>query len=158
MKPGHIRLLGVVLFLAARPARAETFLEREFSMDPARVRIAHTGQALQVSVPLVSRGRGRWDAASGRPEALGGVRGRRVLEPTEERPLPRGRVVEEWEGPHGLPRTATRLAAGGSRRMAQPFKATQIPSVLGSPVQYVIITNETMQPQFQRLADWKTES
>ena len=51
MKPGHIRLLGVVLFLAARPARAETFLEREFSMDPARVRIAHTGEALQVSVP-----------------------------------------------------------------------------------------------------------
>src|SRR5437870_1297264 len=253
MKPGHIRLLGVVLFLAARPARAETFLEREFSMDPARVRIAHTGEALQVSVPgampefrpgrpdlpwiserielplgvrvrtvevlsidsrplaeggrlpssirptpglgnvertqpdpvffshrgflpdpaaelgaegfergvnvaLVNLSPVRWDPASGRLEALARVRVRLVLEPTEERPLARERVVEEWEGPHGLSRTATRLAAGGSRRMAQPFKATQIPSVLGSPVQYVIITDETMQPQFQRLADWKTES
>ena len=111
-----------------------------------------------MNVALVNLSPVRWDPASGRLEALARVRVRLVLEPTEERPLARERVVEEWEGPHGLSRTATRLAAGGSRRMAQPFKATQIPSVLGSPVQYVIITDETMQPQFQRLADWKTES
>jgi hypothetical protein len=47
------------------------------------------------------------------------------------------------------------LAIGG--RGAEPFKATQVPSVLGSPVAYVIVTNETMAPAFQRLADWKTQ-
>jgi len=41
---------------------------------------------------------------------------------------------------------------------AQPFAATQVPSVLGSPVAYLIITDEAQRSQYQRLADWKTES
>ena len=36
--------------------------------------------------------------------------------------------------------------------------ATQIPSLLGSPVQYVIITNDALAAEFQRLADWKTQT
>ena len=47
-----------------------------------------------------------------------------------------------------VPRTAPR----------GPFQPTFRPSLDGSPVQYVIITNEAMQPEFQRLADWKTKS
>jgi hypothetical protein len=41
---------------------------------------------------------------------------------------------------------------------AEPFKPLQIPSVLGSPVEYLIITNDALAPTFQQLADWKTQS
>lgn len=39
-----------------------------------------------------------------------------------------------------------------------PFAPTFRPSVNGTPVEMVIITNETMQAQYQILADWKTRS
>jgi hypothetical protein len=39
-----------------------------------------------------------------------------------------------------------------------PFAPTFRPSVNGSPVEYVIITDEAQQAQYQRLADWKTRS
>ncbi|MBI5805379.1 VCBS repeat-containing protein [candidate division TA06 bacterium] len=35
--------------------------------------------------------------------------------------------------------------------------ATESPSLEGRPVDYVIITSEELAPQFQRLADWKTQ-
>jgi hypothetical protein len=35
--------------------------------------------------------------------------------------------------------------------------AAELPSINGCPVDYLIITSETLAPQFQRLADWKTE-
>ncbi|MHB8156458.1 MAG: C25 family cysteine peptidase, partial [Desulfocucumaceae bacterium] len=35
--------------------------------------------------------------------------------------------------------------------------ATESPSLEGSTVDYVIITSEELAPQFQRLADWKTQ-
>jgi hypothetical protein len=36
------------------------------------------------------------------------------------------------------------------------FRPTQVPSVEGSPVDYVIITGDAMAAEYQRLADWKT--
>ena len=36
-------------------------------------------------------------------------------------------------------------------RNPRPFSPTALPSVLGSPVQYLIITNDDMQAQFQPL-------
>lgn len=102
----------------------------------------------------------RWDAASGRLERVTSVTVRLTLEAGFGAAVPRLRVVPEWEGPLGPP-GPTRLAlesAPGSPRRAEPFKATQIPSVLGSPVAYVIITNDAMASEFQRLADWKTQS
>src|SRR5881397_3134985 len=65
MRPGNLRLLGAVLFLisAARPVRAQSFLEREFSLDPGRVRIERASGLLQVSVPGSMR-----EFRSGRPD------------------------------------------------------------------------------------------
>ncbi len=39
---------------------------------------------------------------------------------------------------------------------AGPFNPTRSPSLSGSPVEYLIITNEDMKSEFQRLADFKT--
>lgn len=105
----------------------------------------------------------RWNAATGELQRVASVRVRLVLEsgPPGPAPVERRRVVAAWESrgarlqvaPGATTATATPLGSGG----AKPFKATQIPSLLGSPVEYVIITNETMQGEFQRLADWKTQ-
>jgi hypothetical protein len=105
----------------------------------------------------------RWNPATGELERVGWVRVRLALEPTSERPLERERVVPEWEdagvgpvAPGGRTAQPMGLVEGGRR--AEPFKATQLPSLLGSPVAYVIITNDAMAPAFQRLAEWKTQS
>lgn len=45
-------------------------------------------------------------------------------------------------------------AGAGTTR---PFAPTALPSTLGSPVEYLIITDEAMEPTLQLLADWKTE-
>jgi hypothetical protein len=96
----------------------------------------------------------RWDATSGRLERVERVRVRLALEPYQDPDVvPRERIVPEWES-DGAALTAP--AAGG--RPAQPFMPTQIPSVLGSPVAYVIITSDALAGEFQRLADWKTQS
>src|SRR5262245_61178722 len=89
------------------------------------------------------------------------------LEPSLARPVPRERVVPEWEESGGRVRAAATLraadgevagaVASGGRR-AQPFLPTQVPSVLGSPVDYLIITTNALVPAFQPLADWKTAS
>ena len=100
------------------------------------------------------------------------------LAPASARPLARERVVPDWEasGPRSrIPPGETRLAApvtaaaaaataggegdpAGGGRTAQPFLPTQVPSLLGSPVAYLIITTEPLVPAFQTLADWKTAS
>src|SRR5262245_20290374 len=89
------------------------------------------------------------------------------LEPSLARPVPRERVVPEWEESGGRVRAAATLraadgevagaVASGGRR-AQPFLPTQVPSVLGSPVDYLIVTTDALAASFQPLADWKTAS
>ncbi len=105
----------------------------------------------------------RWNPATGELERVERIRVRLVLEASAGRPLERDRVVPDWED--GAARTAALRSpavqpaslVAGTRR-AEPFKATQVPSLLGSPVAYVIVTNDAMAPAFQQLADWKTRS
>ncbi len=95
------------------------------------------------------------------------------LEASAARPVARERAVPEfWEGggrpTSAMPRSsevvrATEGFAPGSGPAfrpggAQPFKPTQVPSLLGSPVAYVIVTTDALVEAFQPLADWKTAS
>src|SRR5262249_54077968 len=106
----------------------------------------------------------RWSPKSGHLEMVTRMRLQLTL---ADDPHPdvvqRLRVVPEWEDdPAAIP-TGRRAATLTSMRSnakgkAEPFAAEQLPSVLGSPVQYVIITNQAQAAQFQRLADWKTQS
>src|SRR5262249_46813864 len=69
----------------------------------------------------------------------------------------------EDELPSGVPsRAIVSLGAAATdatgKPKAQPFKPLQVPSVLGSPVEYLIITSDAMASQFQQLADWKTQA
>jgi hypothetical protein len=105
----------------------------------------------------------RWDPATGELERVERVRVRLLLGPTSERPLERLRVVPDWERPGAagvspIQPPAESAVMGPGRRPVQAFKPTQLPSLLGSPVAYVIITDDAMAPVFQQLADWKTES
>jgi len=75
----------------------------------------------------------------------------------------RERVVQEWEDavPGGTDLSSLKVATTSIapiKGRARPYQATQIPSLLGSPVEYVIVTNQAMSAQYQRLADWKTQS
>ncbi|HKQ57260.1 MAG TPA: C25 family cysteine peptidase [Candidatus Eisenbacteria bacterium] len=100
----------------------------------------------------------RWDATSGRLERISSMRLRLTLEPFQDPDMvPRERIVPEWESDRPFPEASASTGVG-PRGPAQPFMPTQIPSVLGSPVAYVILTNDALAPEFQRLADWKTQS
>jgi hypothetical protein len=128
------------------------------------VSLGYQGFERGVSVAYLQVRPVRWDPSSGRLERLRSARVRLTLETASDGDrVPRERIVREWEPDlAGLP--APELGAaltsvtplGG--RTAQPFKPTQIPSLLGSPVEYVIITVDPYVSEFQRLADWKTES
>ncbi len=113
------------------------------------------GVAMLMTAPV------RWDASTGQLERVVRMRVRLNLEPAKfPDAVVRERVVPEWESDGGLrlparAPVASLSAAGGG---ARPFAATQVPSLLGSPVAYVIITNDDMAAEFQRLADWKTRS
>jgi hypothetical protein len=100
----------------------------------------------------------RWNPVTGQLEAVQRVKLRLVLEDTDERPLQREREVD-WSRPV-RPRDAAAASrsAAGVPRVVGPYAPTQVPSLLGSPVQYLIITDETMQPEYQRFADWKTQT
>jgi len=105
----------------------------------------------------------RWDAATGQVERVTHLKVRITLEPTLDRPTPRLRVVPEWEdgpvsGPLLRPRAEQARASYGGTQTTGTLAATQIPSTLGSPVQYVIITDDNEAGEYQRLADWKTQS
>jgi peptidase C25-like protein/VCBS repeat protein/flagellar hook capping protein FlgD len=101
----------------------------------------------------------RWNPATGALERVARLRVRLELAAGGEAGLRRERVVPEWEGT-----TAAQPPAAGSMAMVPgghgtgSFAPTQIPSVLGSPVAYVILTGDDQVTQFQRLADWKTQT
>jgi len=106
------------------------------------------------------------------------LRVRLELAPSERTPVSRERVVAGWDdvgGPNrentarsharaqaiatpSLPGEAGGLGAPGSASGPTPYLPTQVPSLLGSPVAYLIVTNDELAPAFQRLADWKTAS
>ena len=109
----------------------------------------------------------RWDAASGRLERVSHLRVRLTLEEGGTPAVVRERIVREWEDelPSGVPtralvslQSSATTGEPGAGRKAEPFKPLQVPSVLGSPVEYLIVTSDAMAPAFQQLADWKTQS
>jgi hypothetical protein len=117
----------------------------------------------------------RWDARTGALERVTRVRVRLTLAGERSPALERLRLAPSWDrdpvasllGRPAVPPLDARRAgavtteAGGGAAAETDevgFEATQLPSVLGSPVSYVIITNEEMAPEFQRLANWKTQT
>ena len=108
----------------------------------------------------------RWSPRSGLLERVTRIQVRLTLEADgADDHLVRQRVVAEWEDNHGptllgapRPAATTSFSSRTLKGRAEPFQATQVPSLMGSPVQYVIVTNNTMAAEFQRLADWKTQS
>jgi len=128
--------------------------------QPAQVGAQGFERGRSVAYVVVSPA--RWSPSTGELERVARIRVRLVLESTDERPLERDRVVPEWEDGGTVTmapgsREAGTSALVGTGRQAEPFKATQLPSVLGSPVAYVIVTSDAMAPAFQQLADWKTQ-
>jgi uncharacterized repeat protein (TIGR01451 family) len=109
----------------------------------------------------------RWNPATGRLERIISMKLELTLAEGAAPAVVRERIVREWEDelPSGVPSRAlvslgssAAAGAGGTKPKAEPFKPLQVPSVLGSPVEYVIVTNDAMAPVFQQLADWKTQS
>lgn len=106
----------------------------------------------------------RWNPATGELDRIARVRVRLTLEPGGEPPVARERIVREWETdglPSGVPTRELGMALAADdaspRRKAGPFRPQQLPSVLGSPVEYLIITSDALAAAFQPLADWKTQ-
>lgn len=109
----------------------------------------------------------QWNPTTGEVDVVTRLGVRFTLEPDAAPTLRRERIVPEWED-DGLPSGVPSLAVGASiahanattaaGRRAQPYMATQVPSLLGSPVAYVIVTSDAMAPAFQQLADWKTQT
>ncbi|MCE9626771.1 MAG: hypothetical protein K8R56_02505, partial [Candidatus Eisenbacteria bacterium] len=107
----------------------------------------------------------RWNPSTGQLERISQLQLRLTVEDGAAPVVTRERIVREWEDelPSGVPTRAlvsmsSNATTGAGKPQAEPFKPLQVPSVLGSPVQYVIITNDAMAPTFQQLADWKTQS
>jgi len=105
----------------------------------------------------------RWNPQTGALERVTGLQLRLTVEDGAEPAVKRERIVREWEDelPSGVPSRALVSLSSSStvgKPKAEPFKPQQIPSVLGSPVEYLIITSDALAPTFQQLADWKTQS
>ena len=122
--------------------------------EPPTVELGYQGYMRGKNVAWVQVRPVRWSASTTKLERLDQVDLDLELEPDPGADVVRReRIVPEWEegGTAAVESVIPKLAP-------QPFKPTQLPSVLGSPVAYVIVTTDALAPQFQRLADWKTQS
>ena len=180
--PAGMKAVGVdVLDLETVPLAGNARLDAAIKLDgtgavnrtaPDRAAFARAGFQPEVPVQIGYQGTqrehnlvylqiwpARWDAATGRLERVSRLHVRLRLEGGGPVPLERLRVVPEFEGGPGRAEAARAAVTPlGTLRPAQPFRPTQVPSLLGSPVAYVIVTNDEMAPAFQQLADWKTQS
>ncbi|HEY6867547.1 MAG TPA: C25 family cysteine peptidase, partial [Candidatus Eisenbacteria bacterium] len=139
------------------PRDARAFARAGFQPE-VPVRVGYQGTMREHNLVMLEVRPARWDASTGRLERVSRLRVRLRLEPGGPVPLERQRIVPEWEGGARTAAPARAGAAGPAAGAAQPFRPTQVPSLLGSPVAYVIVTNDEMAPVFQQLADWKTQS
>ena len=104
----------------------------------------------------------RWNPQTGALEKVTSLKLRLTLADGAEPPVKRERIVREWEDelPSGVPSRALVSMSSATtigKPKAEPFVPLQVPSVLGSPVEYVIVTSDALAPTFQQLADWKTQ-
>ena len=147
------------LAIERTPPNAAAYSRSGFQPDVA-AKLSLQGYEEGQSVALLRVWPVRWDASSGALQRVTRVRVRLELEADPGQPLRRERVGLPWLKPQGASAARGAASATSMRRPggAQPLQATQLPSLLGSPIEYLIITNDTMSAQMQRLADWKTES
>ncbi len=146
-----------------RTARDPAFYERDGYRPDVPVTLGYQGFERERHIVTLQVTPLRWSPTSGRLERVTRLVVRLVLEPSERRPLALERIVPDWEDSRpparggSVARTVS-LEAAPAARAARPFKATQLPSLLGSPVAYVIVTSDALAASFQPLADWKTQS
>jgi hypothetical protein len=138
----------------ARSAPNAAAFARTGFQPESPVRMGYQGTMRERNLVYLEVWPARWDAGTRRAERVTRLRVRLLLEPGGPTPLARERVVPTWEG--GAARAAAAPARSGGP--AQPFRPTQVPSVLGSPVAYVIVTGDDQAAVYQQLADWKTQS
>ncbi len=149
--------LGPIL----RSAPDARFFEGAGFQPAEVVRLGEQGSLRGRAIAGLQIAAARWQPESGRLERIARVRVRFELAPETGDIVRRERIVPEWED---VPLTPQQLRGAkittfqGPGREAEPFRPQQIPSLLGSPVAYLIITNDAMTPTFQQLADWKTQS
>lgn len=179
-----VEVLGVDTEVAARGARLAPAIEPTPGLGPVSrsrpdaayfaARVPQPERLVELGTQGGLRGRNvaylavspaRWNPATGDVERVRSVRVRLTLEDGAAPLAPRERIVRAWEDeplPSGVPSRslAAALSAGEApaKAKAEPFRPQQIPSVLGSPVAYVIITSDALAPAFQTLADWKTQA
>jgi hypothetical protein len=150
-----------------RTASDARFYTREGFQPEQLVALGAQGSLRGRNVAFLRVAPARWDALSGRLERVSRLKIRLTLADGAAPAVSRERIVREWEDdvPADAPARSvvslgSSLTAGGAltSRHAEPFKPLQVPSVLGSPVEYLIVTNDAMAPAFQQFADWKTQS
>lgn len=184
LRLGSRLLLASLLALAmAGPAHAGSSMSRTLEIGPASgaalleipvdqritgtraasIECAVDGARAAVTVRVGYQGfeRGRHLAWLALPEGRGLPAGHEAhaarlsveldLMSSAARPVVRERIEPE-SGEGGGRRSASPV------RRAEPFKPTQVPSLLGSPVDYLIVTTDALVGAFQPLADWKTAS
>lgn len=85
----------------------------------------------------------------------GGIRQDRIflMDEMRKKELLRGLCVNPDEISSGNPE----VVGSNNGLLMREFKPKDVPSLAGSPVQYVIITDDAMKWEFQRLADYKTK-
>ncbi len=165
----------VAAALSSRPGSApgersvpDAAVYASFAFQPEHLALSGTQGSLRGrNVAYLRVAPARWNPQTGRLERIRSMKLRLTVEPGAAPAVVRERIVREWEDelPSGVPSRAlvslgssSRSGATAGKPQAEPFKPLQVPSVLGSPVEYVIITNDAMAPTFQQLADWKTQS
>ena len=67
-----------------------------------------------------------------------------------------GRVIDLSGQAHGAIEGRSAISVASTEAGGEPYDPRFSPSLDGSPVAYVIITNQAMAGEFQRLADWHT--
>ncbi len=164
-----------------RAALADPAIYGSAGLYPATwARLASEGTLRGHAVACVLVAPARWDVGSGTLETASAVTVTLLLEPGRPtgvaEPLVRRRVVAEIEarfedGAAALIRGFARAAAtedlgqesalgigdvGNGPAGPGPYQPTFRPSLDGSAVEYVIVTGSALEPEFQRLADWKT--
>ncbi|TMQ69685.1 MAG: hypothetical protein E6K80_10910, partial [Candidatus Eisenbacteria bacterium] len=145
--PSNFDVLG-------RPRDARPLSTAAMDANPPVAQIGYQGTMRGRNLAWVLVRPVRWNAITRRLERVTDLDVRLELVKNPKADVaPRERIVPEWED-GASPITSTSSLPKGT---AQPFKPTQLPSVLGSPVAYVIVTTDALMPQFQRLADWKTQ-
>ena len=144
------------------PARRADLYASTTPIPAAHARIVHEGFARAHRLVTVELAPLHWTPVTGELRLATAIHFRLRLAPAADRPLVQRRFVAEAEDRFAstLDRALGRPPRPAARRPppagATPFAPTFPPSTDGSPVEYVILTNEAMRPEFEDLADWKT--